>query len=175
MMDVSVPDQETVLLRRRSTLTRWESFRWTIGLSWDRASSTLAVYPVPCVALYVHLPGRRTRTGVTRWFRTRAVLIVAASVATVIAIGGFCVGRWSSSSRTIAAPLSAVSLCPAHEHPRPVIVEPSVVASSFAIPSSMPSAEQPVLPQLPHAVSSTRRLAVPSSSSKIPLTIDRGF
>ena len=163
-------NQETALLRRRSTLIRWESFRLTVGLGWDRASSTLGIYPVPCVALYVHLPARRTRTGVVRWFRAREALISAFSVAIMIAVGGFFVGRWSltsphaaSTTASTVTPRSALERSATTSSPLPLTTsstssEPPVVATS-AVALPVPSAE-------PSALSSARRLAVPSSSQR---------
>lgn len=166
-------DQETALLRRRSTLARWELQRWTVGLAWDRASSTLGVYPVPCVALYVHLPGRRTRTGVARWFRARAVLIAALSVAMVIALGGFFVGRWSSSSSmNLAGASSAAAVRHAREHSQVDLlgVESARPAAEPPVPVIAASTMVPPASAEPRASSSAsaRRLAAPSPSPGIP-------
>lgn len=140
--------EETALLRRRSMALRWEPARWTVGVAWHKNLAQLSIYPMPCVAVDVHLPGRRTRTGVVRWFRARAVVIMIVSAILIATAFGFLAGR-----------LFPVSAIPSTEH-MPTSTAPAVVpAASTMVPAPATRLEEAAV-GVPTAVSAAHSLEV---------------
>lgn len=137
--DNDVGGQQTALLQRRPMAVRWEKWRWTVGLRWDRGSATLTIYPVPCAGVYVHLPGRNTRTGVTRWLRAQAIVFTVCVAVLMATAFGFVAGRLFPAPAVGVGSGSAVEV-----DVRPPVTRTQPIASArerLAEPATKPNQE----------------------------------
>lgn len=149
--------EETALLRRRPMAFRWDPMRWTIGVAWQRHIAQLSVYPIPCVAVDVHLPGRRTRTGVARWLRAHVIsLLIYVAILLAMAIGFFAGRIFPGTSAEI--PTGHPSPTTSSSVARPAVSSPAATIALSATASAQEEIAVTASP-LPSSSSSVRRAA----------------
>lgn len=100
-------NSNTKLLARRPTSIRFD------GRSWLVATAVLYICPLPCLGIWVHLPGRHLRVRASRWAAAKAAAIIFLVSTFVAVFVGFYAGRYTAPPLAARSTTSGFSPLPA--------------------------------------------------------------